>query len=394
MKNIKSSKTFLKILSALIAIVLWFAITYTEDPVISQPVIGLKLTVKGESTLNASGFAIVNKDSFPAISVVIRGSRSDVISALGEISAEIDVSSIKQEGETVVAVTYSYPSSRVMLEKARVREITVKTEGVATREIPVKTEALNRDKNRETLVKTVCKTETITVKGAISDVNQISYAKAKFDASKITKTSEMECPYEFYNEDDEVLTEENIIYKSKETILLENTVYERVTLPIKVILDSEKRKDYGFLLKNISAESVDVGLDDGVSAEYIEAQIIPQKEKNSYEAVLVAPEGVYIPEENTRITVSGEIAPKETADIAVKVTPVNVPSGKKVTVSPSEMTVTVKTAENISKISVKATVDVSEMTEMEEILPLTFETSGDADIIGTYRVTVKAEQGE
>lgn len=394
MKNIKNSKTFLKILSALIAIALWFAITYTEDPVISQTVIGLPLTVKGESTLNAGGFAIVNKDSLPAINVVIRGSRSDVISALGEISAEIDVSSIKQEGETVVAVTYSYPSSRVILEKARVREISVKTEGVVTREIPVKTELINRDKNKETLVKTTCKTETVSVKGARSDVYEIAYAKVKVDASKITKTSETESPYEFYSEKDEVLTEENIIYKSRETVLLENAVYERVTLPVKVVLDSEKRENYGFLLKNISAESVDVGLEGGVSAEYIEAQIIPQKEKSSYEAVLVAPEGVYIPEENVKITVSGEIVPKETKEISVKVTAINVPSGNKVTVTPDEVAVKVKTAENASKINIKATVDVSQMAETEESLPLHFDTDGDADIIGTYSVTVKSEQGE
>ncbi len=394
MKNIRNSKTFLKILSALIAVVLWFAITYTEDPVISQTVIGLKINIKGESSLNAGGFAIVNKDSFPAINVVIRGSRSDVISALGEISAEIDVSAIKQEGETVVAVTYSYPSSRVILEKARVKEITVKTESVVTREIPVKTEVVNRDKNKEILVKTVCKTETISVKGAISDVYEIAYAKAKIDASKITKTSEMECPYEFYGENDTAVDDGNIIYKSSETVLLENTVYDRINLPIKVVLDSEKRKNYGFSLKNISIESVDVGLDEGVSAEYIEAQVVPQKEKNGYEAVLVAPEGVYIPEENTKITVSGEIVPKETADISVKVNPVNVPSGKQVTVSPDEVTVTVKTAENPAKLTVKATVDVSKMTETEEVLPLEFDTDGDADIIGTYSVTVKSEQGE
>ena len=394
MKKIKINKTLLKILSAAIAIVLWFAITYTEDPVISQTVTGLKITVKGESELNAGGLAIVNKDSFPAINVTIRGNRSNVISALGEISAEIDVSSIKQEGENTVSVVYSYPANRVILEKTRIKEITVETEGVVSREIPVKTEITGHEKNSNILVKSVLKTETVTVKGAQSDVYKIAYAKAKTDASKITKTSEMECPYEFYNEKDELLTEKNIIYKSRETVVVENTVYEKTSLPIRVVLDEEKRRNFGFVIKSISAETVEVGLDDGIFAEYIEAVINSQKEKSGYEALLVVPQGVYIPEENLKITVNGEILPKEAKEITVTVEPVNVPSGEKVTVLQEKQKITVRTAEDIEKVTVKATVDVSEMTEQEESLPIEIEADGDVDVIGTYSVTVLAEKGE
>lgn len=394
MNKIKNKKTLLKILSAFIAIILWFAITYTEDPVISQSVIGLDLNVKGESGLNSNGFAIINKDSFPSINVVIRGSRSSVISALGEISAEIDVSGVKRAGENVVPVSYSYPSGKVMLEKVKVREITVVTESVISRDIPVKIEVINRDKNSDILVNSVCKTETVSVTGAESDIYEIAYAKARVDVSKITKTSEQNCVYEFYNEKDDALSEKNITYKSSQTVLVENKVYEKVNLPIKVVLDGERRQNYGFLVKNISSDSVDVGFDDGFSAEYIEATVSAQKEKNSYEATLVIPNGVYIPEENTKITVSGEIVPKELKEITVTITPKNVPTGVSAEISPKEQTVSVKTAEDISKITVTAAVDLSEMTEEEKLLPVAFETDGDADIIGTYNVTVKLKQGE
>lgn len=392
MKNIRTSKTFLKILSAFIAVILWFAITYTEDPVISQQVVGLDITVKGENTLNSNGFAIVNKDKFPSINVVIRGSRSNVISALGEISAEIDVSSIKQAGENTVAVSYSYPSGKVILEKVKVREITVDTESVVSRDIPVHIETVNRDKNSGILVNSVCKTETITVTGAESDLYRISYAKAVVDISKITKTSEQNCIYDFYNENDELLSDKNITHKSSQTILVENKVYEKVTLPIKVVLDSEKRKNYGFSVKNISAGTVDVGFDAGVSANHIEAVITSQQGKNSYDAILIIPDGVYVPEESRKITLSGEIVPKETKEFTVSVEPINVPSGVSAEIVPNEQTVFVRTAE--TKIDITATVDLSDMTEEEQVLPVNFETDGDADIVGKYSVTVKLTQGE
>lgn len=394
MKKIKISKTLLKILSALIAIALWFAITYTEDPVISQLVTGLTLIVKGEQELNANGLAIVNKDSFPTINVVIRGSRSNVISALGEISAQIDVSSIKQEGENVVAVTYTYPAGSVVLEKIKVQEICVETESLVSREIPVKTETVNREKNSDTLIKSVSKTETLTVKGAQSDIYEIAYAKAKIDASKITKTSEQECVYEFYNEENEAVSGENITYRSRETVLVENTVYEKVSLPIKVVLDKEKRDNFGLSVKNISTDSVDAGLDGNADIEYIEAVVSPQKEKNSYEAVLIVPEGVYIPEENLKITVSGEIVPKELKEVNVTVEAVNVPSGAEVTIIPKEQKINVKTIENVNDITVKATVDVSEAEEAQNVLAVKVTADGDTDIIGTYSAAVKVEYGE
>lgn len=394
MNKIKNKKTLLKILSAFIAVILWFAITYTEDPVISQSVVGLNLNVKGESGLNSNGLAIVNKDSFPSINVVIRGSRSSVISALGEISAEIDVSGVKQAGENVVPVSYSYPSGKVILEKVKVREITIVTEGVVSRDIPVKIEVVNRDKNSDILVNSVCKTDTVSVTGAESDIYEIAYAKARVDVSKITNTSEQNCVYEFYNEKGDAISERNITYKSSETVLVENKVYKKVTLPIKVVLDGEKRKNYGFAVKNISSDSVDVGFDDGYSAEYIEAAISAQKEKNSYEATLIIPDGAYIPEENTKITVSGEIVTKELKEITVTITPENVPNGVTAELSQKEQTVSVKTAEDISKITVAATVDLSEMTEEEKLLPVTFKADGDVDIVGAYNVTVRLKQGE
>lgn len=394
MEVIKNSKLLLKILSGLIAVVLWFAITYTEDPQISQTLTGVNLEIKGEDVLNANGFAIVNKNGLPAISVVIRGSRSNVISALGEMYATVDVSSVKQSGKSVLSLSYSYPADRVVLEKAKVKEITVETEALVSREIPVKTEIINRDKNSGLIVKSVLKTETVTISGAQSDIYKIAYAKVKIDASKISKTSTQECLYELYNEKDGIVSEENIVTKSRHTVTVESTVYEKTELAVKVVLSEESRKDYGFLVKNTEKTAVEAGLDKGIDLKYIEAVVTPQKGKNSYEAELIVPEGVYVAEEDMSFSVTGEILPKELREINVSVEAVNIPEGKTAVITPKENTITLRTAEPVSDINLKATVDVGNMTEIEEILPVTLETDSDAEIIGTYSVMVKLETGE
>ena len=394
MKKIKNSKLLLKILSGVIAIVLWFAITYTEDPAISQTLTGVNLEIKGEDTLNANGFAIVNKDEFPTLNVVIRGSRSNVISALGEIYASVDVSAVKRAGTNVLPLSYSYPADRIVLEKVKTRELTLETEALISREIPVKIEVTNRDKNSDFMVKCETKTEAVTISGAESAVYNIAYAKARIDASKISKTSAQECLYELYTEKGELVSEKDIVKKSLHTVTVESTVYEKTELAVRVVLSGESRSDYGILIKNIEKNTIEAGLSEGAEAKFIDAVITPQKGKNAYEAELSVPEGVYVKDEDRIITVTGEIVPKELREITATVEAVNVPDGKKAVIIPKEKTVTLKSIENASNIKLKLSVDVGKMTETEEILPVVAETDSDVDIIGTYSVMVRMESGE
>lgn len=394
MKKPENSKLLLKILSGVIAVVLWFAITYTEDPAISQTLTGVDIEIKGEDILNSNGFAIVNRDKLPSIGVVMRGSRSNVISALGEISASVDVSSIKRAGTNTLAVSYSYPTGSIVLEKIKVKEVEIETEVLVSRDVPLSIEVTNRDKNSEHIVKAVSKSETVTVSGAESTVYEVAYAKAKVDASKISKASTQECLYDFYNEKDELVSEQNLVGNARRTVTVESTVYEKVSLPVKVVLDEESRHDYGIIVKNIDKLTVDAGLDDGAEIDFVEAVVTPQKEKTSYETELVVPEGVYIAEENRKITVTGEILPKELKEVTVTVEAENVPDGKRAVISPKEKTITLKTVENISETDIKAKVDMSVLSEAEGILPIIIETDIDADVIGTYSVMAKTETGE
>ena len=394
MKNIKNSKLLLKILSGIIALVLWFAITYTEDPVISQTLTGIRLELVSEDTLNANGFAVINRDELPAISVVIRGSRSNVISALGEIYASADVSAIKNSGENQLPVSYTYPTGRVVLEKIKTREIPIETEVLISREIPVKTEIFNREKNSDYILKSEAATDNVTVSGAAHSIYKLSYARVRIDASKISKTSTQDCIFELCTEKGDTVSEEDIVSKSVSAVSVKNTVYKKTSLPVKVILDGENNDGYGFVLKNAEKNTVDAGLDDGVSVDFIEATVTPQKEKNSFEAELLLPEGVYVPEENRTLTVTGEILPKTLKEVTVDIELINAPEGKVFTVSPPEKTVTLKTVKDAEDIKLTATVDVSGMTASEEMLPIELKTEDDADIIGSYSVTVKAESEE
>lgn len=311
MKNIKKSKLLLKILSAIIAVILWTAITYTEDPVITQTITGIEIEFSGEETLNDNGLAIINRNEMPAVSVVVRGKRNSVIEALDKIYAVADVSSIKATGQKQIPISYNYPTEKVSLEKIRTKEIPVETEALISREIPIKISVKNRDKNEDNVIKSVSEAEYITVSGAENTVYKISYARVQLDIGKVSKTSTQNCIYELCNEKGEVISEENIVSKSSEAVSVKNTVYEKTALPINIVLDDEHREDYDFEVKSIEKKTVYAGLDEGIAIDSIDAVVTPKKNETTFEAELVIPEGVYIPEEERTVSVTGEILQKK-----------------------------------------------------------------------------------
>ena len=199
-KIFKDNRILLKILSGLIAIILWFAITYTEDPVISQALTDIPITFEGERELENSGLTVVNKSKLPDVTVIVRGTRSNVISALGSISASVDVSGITASGSSILPIKYSYPTNGITMVKSKLSDLEIQTEKLVTRNIPVRIEPENADKNPEFIVKSVCSVSSVKVRGAESAVYDISYGLAEVDVSGVTKTSSQDYTYSFYVE--------------------------------------------------------------------------------------------------------------------------------------------------------------------------------------------------
>lgn len=392
MKMIKDKKLLLKILSGFIAVVLWFAITYTEDPAVSQHVTNIGAVFSGEALLRERGLTLVNKDELPAFSAVIRGNRSKVISSLGIVSAHIDVSSITTVGTHEVPVQYRYPQDMVTLTKTKISQVSVMVEKILSREIPIKIEADTSGRDDETLVAVKNKTESLTVRGAQSVVQKIAYAKAIINATEITANGDMNYAYKLYDENDNILSEENIISKSQSTVLVTGTIYKRADLPVKVVLSDNLKGNYTLNVKKQSIENLTVGLPDNSSITELYAifdgDITAMHSPTSLDIQL--PEGVYSPEGRDSLEVEFEILPKTIHDIEVSVTPENIPEGKEVEINPEKIKVAVKCAEiDADPSKITATIDASELAEEEKTVTVNVAAVENIEIVGKYTVTAK-----
>ncbi len=392
MKIIKDKKLLLKILSALIAIVLWFAITYTEDPAVSQHVTNINAVFSGEAQLRERGLTVVNKDELPALSAVIRGNRSKVISSLGVVSAHIDVSNIYSIGTHEVLVHYSYPQDMVTLTKTKVSSVLVNVEKILSRDIPIKLEAEQSGRDNDRLVAVKSSSDSLTIRGAQSVVEKIAYAKAIINTSEITANGEMNYNYKLYDEEDNVLSERNIISKSQSTVLITGTVYKKAELPVRIVLADSLKANYTLKVKKQSVSTITAGLPNNVTETQLIAVLDSNatKERSPATLKIEVPDGIYCPSDDLSVTVDYELLPKITQEIEVSVTAENIPEEREVQINPEKLKVTVKCAKTDAEASkITATINAEDLNDEDKTVKVNVSAEENIDVIGEYTVTAK-----
>ena len=395
MKIIKDNKLLLKILSALIAIILWFAITYTEDPVVNQLISNIDTVFSGDTQLESNGLVVVNKEDIPALSAVIRGKRSSVISSLGAVYASIDVSDVTQPGTHEVPVSYNYPKESVQLTKTKANSVSVEVEKILSREIPVKIETVTNEKDNEHIYKLQNLENSVTIRGAHSTVTKISYAGVTVDTSEISVDGTMDYSYKLYDGDGKVIDEENITSKTIKTIPVNAIVFRKAQLPVEVVLSDDLKSNYSLKIKKQSLTQLTVGLPKDSLYESLPVLYATLDEDAVTEEGIATldielPEDIYVPETKPTITVEFELLPKIEKEVEVPIQAKNVPEGKTVTTIPSKVRINVQATENAAFNKISASIDASKLTPgQEKNISLDISAPEDIDIIGTYSVSAK-----
>lgn len=312
MKMIKDSKLLLKIFSGFIAVVLWFAVTYTEDPSINQHLGRLETNFYNEDQLAQRGLIVVDKDELPSLSVTIRGKRSKVISALERVSASIDVNGIKSVGEHEVDVEYNYPISDVSLSRYKYSSVKINVEKLVTKEVPIKLQVKANKKDNEHLIESKI-TDTLTISGAQSMVSKISYATFVVDENDIDSNGKASYAYELYDSHGNNLREKNIYSKSHESIPVTHTIYNKTELPVKVVLPEDMQDDYTLKIDNQDVTNLTVGVLNNVDIDALEV-VFENKDHETEDGTvsirIQAPKGVYIPNPNQKVKIEYQILKK------------------------------------------------------------------------------------
>lgn len=388
-------KLLLQILSVLAAVVLWFAITYTEDPSINVTINGIALKTVGERLLDKNELIFVNREKLPNISVEVRGRRSDVQSVLNSITARIDLSDITEVGEYTRDVTYDLPNPAVMITKKKISTLNINIEKAISKEVPVYILQTGSEKNKEHLIESKAEIDTVKILGTQADVSRIKEVLCAVDVSTAIDDFSAKIPVSFADSNHNIITPENRIVSDYKDITIENWIYWRKSVNIALNPDLDM-SEYQILVKSFSKEKVDIGVKsddyDHITTIYADfASDIIINPNGKYHMKLKVPENVYCPAANDEITMTADIEHITTETLTLEINAENVPSGMTVHLNPVSITVELTGAKSKME-NVRAKVDLSGLERGTYSVPVVFVTENTGVTVNEHsNITVTIE---
>lgn len=390
-KNHKGNAKIM-VLSLAIAIGVWIAVNYVNNPDIETTVSGLKVTFAGEQELRDRGFVITGKSNLPSGAVVVSGKRGELIDNMDKIRLEADVSEINGEGEYTLTGSIVLPTTRITVEKEKYGQIPIRVEKLCEKEIPVKLEQTGIAKDK--LVKSELLNSTVTLTGSQTELDNVSYGIANVNITNIGVNNRMPVNYLLLNNTGSYIEKNETIESPTAEVMVKNTVYPKKTLPVKLKLSDEMALSYVLYEDKctVTPTAVEVGVLPTNTDECIYAVVDSTDEANGY--TLRETEGIYVPEELKKVRVRLGIAKLTDWETEIEPSAENVSEGLEV--KTEKIKIKVRAAEDkLNNDNVKAHVDVKGLGEGTYTLPVKI----DGDTVSVSEeyhttATISRKQGE
>lgn len=179
-----NSNTFYKIVSILVAIVLWAYVIEVTEPVKKQTIPDVTVQLLNEESLAARGLALSGEASY-TVDVEIQAKRAELskISA-GDILAQADLFGYSM-GKNYIPVTVTAPDGVTILEVKPIK-INVVIEELIEVAKPIKVVFVGQFEDGVEAGQVTTQPEVIQVSGAKSEVSAVAYVKAEVNTSSLT----------------------------------------------------------------------------------------------------------------------------------------------------------------------------------------------------------------
>ncbi|MEZ0537646.1 YbbR-like domain-containing protein [Caldicellulosiruptoraceae bacterium PP1] len=179
-KKVNDDTFYIKVISIVIAIILWFYVNSIINPIKKKEII---VPIKYNTTTLSKGL-IMTETSSKETRLVISGTQ-DELNKIDEsaIQAVVDFSNVHTIGEVKLGVTIHNLPNRVNLENQYPKAVNVSIDNIISIQRSVDTELKGKAKEGYIVYNVQEEPNVITIKGAESDVRQISKCLASLDLS-------------------------------------------------------------------------------------------------------------------------------------------------------------------------------------------------------------------
>lgn len=234
MNFLKEHNIFLKIVSLMIAFILWSYVLITVNPLKTQTFPNLAVQSVGTENLQERGLMLVNTED-PKITLKVTGKSKDMARlSNSDIKAEVDLSGIQEAGVYYIqpTITVSKDTDSISFEPRRLQ---INVENIVSKDVPVKVTTMNNLSGDRMIDELSPSRDSIQITGAESVVSTVGYALLTVDLENISKNMAQTCRVTLYTDDD-TLVDSALVTPEEENLDVTVGVNHVVTVPLQVTL--------------------------------------------------------------------------------------------------------------------------------------------------------------
>jgi len=169
----KINNNFTKIISLVLAVILWIYVIYTENPASEIWVRGIPIVLQNVDVLNNKNLSLLDL-SKETVDVKVRGKRLYLAKLEPrDFTAAVDLQNINKKGEAVLPVNIKSNVSNVEIIKKTLNTVTCQIEDIILREIPIEVKTSGEVSDGFVVSSIECEPKTVTVKVGESMANYI-----------------------------------------------------------------------------------------------------------------------------------------------------------------------------------------------------------------------------
>lgn len=363
------------ITSFIVAIILWVVASYTDGMDVTVSLNNIPIRFVGLDAIQDNSLTIINQNKLPSLSISVRGTRKNLVNAINNITARVDVSALENAGIYSLTPEIVIADSNVTLEKKKFDDVQIELDNVEEKEIPLVLRQTGVNKNY--LIQSEPEYDSIVISGAVSEVEQVSKGFITVDISNFTQDNTSLCSVIFTDASNTNLDKlETVQIMGHSKVSVHNTVYMSENLNIAATVSDDISKNYKITVKSISPQSVTAGLLDTASnisnlEVCFDNTIAYGSGVGEYVLDVKIPDGVYVPAASRKIKVKADVEPKKEKVLTIPVTYSNVPQGLHV-YGDANININVKGPENkLTADNIKAVVDLGGCSAGNYTMPIT-----------------------
>lgn len=392
-----------KLLSLLLAFVIWFVICEYVDPETDTTVSNIKIAVNYEGSVPQNEGLDIMTTVDETVSVRVSGSR-DTIALMNhnKITAYLDLSNVTRSGEYDLPVRIDLGGQNLELVEQSVETVRVRFDTNIVSSVKVNVTVTGAVPEGYILEEPTMLNNFVTVTGPKAIVDTIASAEIEIVQESFPETSTFSCSYEFKDADGNVV-EKTFLQTDTETIEVTVTVVKQKTVPLTVsIVNSSGGMDSAFCTATVEPENITITgsaetLDTINAIDLGVIDVAEQTENFESSVTVVLPNGIKNVNnvETAKVSVAFNDVQTRTFEVTNLVLQ-NVPDGTNAQISEGSLTVRVRgIAEDLKALTAE---DISAVVDVRnQALPsgtnrltvvLTFPDGSKVGAVGKYQLTV------